>query len=169
MKKTLLIGFLIWSAVPSPSGGSSGFDDHLSAPDHGWQAFIGVFVFSALAAFAHMPSPLPRCSSAVLLSLASHRDGGLRLFCTSSASSFSDLLHRRASPVAVAHYERSGCCRLERQLPGGLSSSHWSWAPFSRRTRKLALSDLQLFARRSSRGDAPDVSGSAAPVTRGHL
>jgi hypothetical protein len=43
----------------------------------------------------------------------------------------------KASPVAVAHYERSGCFRLERQLPGGLSSSHWSDAPFSRRTRKL--------------------------------
>src|SRR5271166_5884587 len=40
---------------------------------------------SIAPSFAHMPSPLPRCSSTVLLSLASHRDGGLRLFGTSSA------------------------------------------------------------------------------------
>jgi hypothetical protein len=44
--------------------------------------------------------------------------------------------------VAVAHYERSGCYRLERQLPGGLSSSHWSCAPFSRRTRNLTYNAL---------------------------
>jgi hypothetical protein len=41
-----------------------------------------------------------------------------------------------ASCSAVASSSRSGYFRLEQQLPGGLSSSHWINAPFSRRTRK---------------------------------
>jgi hypothetical protein len=51
----------------------------------------------------------------------------------------------KASPAVVAHYERSGCFRLERQLPGGISSPHWSDAPFSRRTRNEA-SEQQIAA-----------------------
>jgi len=41
-----------------------------------------------------------------------------------------------ASTQAVTGPSRSGCFRLEHQLPGGISSSHWISAPFPRRTRK---------------------------------
>jgi hypothetical protein len=42
-----------------------------------------------------------------------------------------------ASYPAVTSSSRSGCFRLEQQLPGGLSSSHWKSAFFSRRARIL--------------------------------
>src|SRR6266404_9716978 len=48
---------------------------------------------------------------------------------------FSDLLAPEASTTAVTSSDLSGCFRLEQQLPGGISSSHWSNAPFSWRTK----------------------------------
>jgi hypothetical protein len=44
-----------------------------------------------------------------------------------------------ASCSAVTSSSRSGYFRLEQQLPGGLSSSHWKSAFFSRRTLILGL------------------------------
>ena len=41
-----------------------------------------------------------------------------------------------ASCSAVTSGPRPDCFRLEQQLPGGISSSHWINAPFSRRTQK---------------------------------
>jgi hypothetical protein len=41
-----------------------------------------------------------------------------------------DLLHQSASPSAVTSCRRSDCFRLEQQLPGGISSSHWINRPF---------------------------------------
>jgi len=112
-----------------------------------------------LPSFAHMPAPIPRCSCLVLLLLASQTDGGLRHFRTGSAATLpiSRLARRsifilacvladpaiagpfapEASRSAVTSSSRSGYFRLEQQLPGGLSSSHWKSAFFSRRTRNL--------------------------------
>ena len=48
-----------------------------------------------------------------------------------------DALHTfasKASCLAVSSNPRSDCFRLEQQLPGGLSSSHWINVPFPRRT-----------------------------------
>ena len=39
-----------------------------------------------------------------------------------------------ASTTAVTSSDFFGCFRLEQQLPSGISSSHWSNAPFSWRT-----------------------------------
>jgi hypothetical protein len=64
--------------------------------------------------------------------LGVHSCYGLRARCSPFQRPFAP----KASPAVVAHCERPGCFRLERQLPGGISSSHWSDAPFSRRTRK---------------------------------
>jgi len=41
----------------------------------------------------------------------------------------------KASCSAVTSDPRSDCFRLEQQLPGGISSSHWINTPFSRRTQ----------------------------------
>ena len=93
-----------------------------------YQLGIHIALFEAYSAFTHI------------------------MACALADRLFSDLLHRRASPVAVAHYERSGCYRLERQLPGGLSSSHWSCAPFSRRTPKRTL-DPRIFLPTATKAD----------------
>jgi hypothetical protein len=45
-----------------------------------------------------------------------------------------------ASTAAVTSSDLSGCFRLEQQLPGGLSSSHWSNAPLSWRTERTSAS-----------------------------
>jgi hypothetical protein len=112
-----------------------------------------------LPSFAHMPAPIPRCSCLVLLLLASQADGGLRLFRTGSAVTLpvSRLARRsifilacvladpavaepftpEASCSAVTSSSHSGYFRLEQQLPGGLSSSHWKSAFFPRRARNL--------------------------------
>ena len=112
---------------------------------------LGLPVFT-LPSFAHMPAPIPRCSCSVLLLLASQTDGGLRLIRTGSAVTLpvSRLARRsvfilacvladpataepftpEASYPAVASSARSGYFRLEQQLPGGLSSSHWKSAFF---------------------------------------
>jgi hypothetical protein len=109
--------------------------------------------------FAHMPAPIPRCFCSVLLLLTSQTDGGLRLIRTGSAVTLpvSRLARRsifilacvladpaiaepfapEASCPAVASSSRSGYFRLEQQLPGGLSSSHWKSAFFARRARIL--------------------------------
>jgi hypothetical protein len=42
-----------------------------------------------------------------------------------------------ASPVEVAHYERSGCYRLERQLPGGYPPPTGVARPFHGAREKL--------------------------------
>src|SRR5689334_6027356 len=47
----------------------------------------------------------------------------------------------KASTRAVTGPSRSGCFRLEQQLPGGLPSAHWILAPFSRRTPKSSLAE----------------------------
>src|SRR5258705_7996635 len=87
-----------------------------------------------------MPSPIPRCSSAVLLSLASHRDGGLRLFRISSA--FTLLFSRLARRSLILWPARSliafsatfftegfarGSCPLRtlRLLPAGATVAGW--------------------------------------------
>src|SRR3546814_15600563 len=87
-----------------------------------------------------MPSPLPRCSSAVLLSLASHRDGGLRLFRTSSAFTlpFSRLARRSlilwparsliafSATFCTEGFARSRCpLRTLRLLPAGAKVAGW--------------------------------------------
>ena len=46
-----------------------------------------------------------------------------------------DLFAPVASTTAVTSSDLSGCFRLEQQLPGGISSSHWSNAPFPWRTK----------------------------------
>jgi hypothetical protein len=58
-----------------------------------------------------------------------------------------------ASTRAVTVPSRSGCFRLEQQLPGGIPSSHWILAPFSRRTPNSSLAG-QLKLERERR--APD-------------
>jgi hypothetical protein len=90
--------------------------------------------------FAHMPSPLLRCSSAVLLSLASHRDGGLRLFRTSSAFTlrFSRLTRRSlilwparsliafSATFCTEGFARRSCpLRTLRLLPAGATVAGW--------------------------------------------
>src|ERR1700676_2416039 len=114
-----------------------------------------------LPSFAHMPAPIPRCSCFVVLLLASQADGGLRLFRTGSAVTLpvSRLTRRsifilacvltdpaiaepftpEASCSAVTSNSRSSYFRLEQQLPGGLSSSHWKSAFFPRRARNARL------------------------------
>ena len=87
-----------------------------------------------------MPSPIPRCSSAVLLSLASHRDGGLRLFRTSSAFTlpFSRLARRSlmlwparsliafSATFCTEGFARSSCpLRTLRLLPAGATVAGW--------------------------------------------
>ena len=110
-----------------------------------------------LPSFAHMPAPIPRCFRSVFLLLTSRTDGGLCLIRTSSAVTLpvSRLARRsifilacvladpatagpftpEASCHAVTSSPCSGCFRLEQQLPGGLSSSHWKSAFFPRRAR----------------------------------
>ena len=121
-----------------------------------------------LPSFAHMPAPIPRCFCLVLLLLASQSDGGLRLFRTGSAVTLpvSRLARRsifilacvladpaiaesfapEASRPAIASSSRPGYFRLEQQLPGGLSSSHWKSAFFPRRAQNngLCLAKLDL-------------------------
>jgi hypothetical protein len=111
--------------------------------------------------FARMPSPLPRCPKAVPLSLTSRLGFGLLLFATRSTVTlplFRGLLsvHYSLGParslipskgpfppealtIPVTQDSHSGCFRLERQLPGGIPSSHWTNVPFSRRTAKRRL------------------------------
>ena len=114
--------------------------------------------------FTHMPSPLPRCSKAVPLSLTSRLGCGLLLFVTRSTVTlplFRALLSvhcslgparslipskgpfaPEASTRTVTGPSRSGCFRLERPLPGGIPSSHWTNAPFSRRTTQPRLTPI---------------------------
>ena len=87
-----------------------------------------------------MPSPIPRCLSAVLLSLASRRVGGLRLFRTSSAFTlpFSRLARRslmlwpaRSLVAFSATFFTEGfvrnSCPLQtlRLLPAGATVARW--------------------------------------------
>ena len=58
-------------------------------------------------------------------------EGEIHLLSESESLNMSE---RRASLE-----KRNVNAELVRQLPGGLSSSHWSCAPFSRRTRKHTL------------------------------
>ena len=105
----------------------------------------------------------------VLLLLASQTDGGLRLIRTGSAVTLpvSRLARRsifilagvladpataepftpEASCSAVTSSSRPGYFRLEQQLPGGLSSSHWKSAFFPRRVRNLGSETKALDAR----------------------
>src|SRR5262245_42358653 len=104
---------------------------------------------------APIPSPIPRWHQTLLALLASRPAFGLRLKITDSASilPFSRLAQcsfhygldarrpRLAGPFAseascstVTSGSRPDCFRLEQQLPGGLSSSHWINVPFLRRT-----------------------------------
>jgi hypothetical protein len=110
--------------------------------------------------FARMSTPLPRRPDPVRLLLASRVSGGLRpsLAGSTLALTFSRPARRsfifqpacslaphwepftpEASTRAVTSPSRSGCFRLEQQLPGGISSSHWSNAPFSWRTKDSGL------------------------------
>ncbi len=101
--------------------------------------------------FALIPAPIPRWHRALLVLLTSRPAFGLHLKITDSAStlpfsrlaqcSFSlcsrcsllrltVLFASKASRSAVAGNPRSDCFRLEQQLPGGISSSHWINVPF---------------------------------------
>jgi hypothetical protein len=96
--------------------------------------------------FAHIPPPLPRSSRKMLFTLSSLPDFGLRrcsddldryigLFEACSAFNFHCGLHARwfaqrtfcikgfNGLITLPHC--LDCFRLERKLPGGLSSSHW--------------------------------------------
>ena len=94
--------------------------------------------------FAHMPSPIPRCPSAVLLSLAFRRDGGLRSFRTSSAFTlpFSRLARRSlllwparslvafSATFCTEGFVRSSCpLRTLRLLPAGATVAGWDNPP----------------------------------------
>jgi len=106
--------------------------------------------------FAHMSTPLPRRPAPVRMLLASRVNCGLRpsLAGSTLTLTFSRPARRsfifqpvcslipvtgpfapEASTAAVTSNDLSGCFRLEQQLPGGISSSHWSNAPFSWRTK----------------------------------
>ena len=108
--------------------------------------------------FARIPSPLPRCPPTAALdarlpvgrrpSPFSHRLGGhiarfeacsvfmfIRVYVLTDPAAAGPF-GPEASTRAVTDPSRSGCFRLEHQLPGGISSSHWISAPFPRRTRK---------------------------------
>jgi hypothetical protein len=106
---------------------------------------------------ARMSTSLPRRLGPVLLLLASRTNGGLRPFIAGSAltlavsrparafthvstcvlaGSLSEPFAPEASTRSVTSPSRSGCFRLEQQLPGGIPSSHGILAPFSRRTIK---------------------------------
>jgi len=136
--------------------------------------------------FARMPSPLPRCPEAVPLSLTSRFSFGLLMFATRSTVTlprFRGLLsvHYSLGPARslipskgpfppealatpVAQDSHSGCFRLERQLPGGIPSSHWTNAPFSRRTanRRQCCGVGSLECGDRCRGLRPDPPESAA-------
>jgi len=106
---------------------------------------------------ARMSTSLPRRLGPVRSLLASRPNGGLRPFIAGSAltlavsrparrslmfqpacslAPLSGPFAPEASTRAVTGRSRSGCFRLEQQLPGGIPSSHWINAPFSRRTIK---------------------------------
>jgi hypothetical protein len=96
--------------------------------------------------FAHIPPPLPRSSRKMLATLSSLPDFGLRFAPTFSTGTlgFSRLARRSIFIVVctladslkrtfyikglnaqIALLHCLDCFRLERKLPGGLSSSHW--------------------------------------------
>jgi hypothetical protein len=116
---------------------------------------------------ARMSTSLPRRLGPVLVLLTSGINGGLRPFIAGSAHALavsrpvrrshmfqpacsltplSGPFAPKASTRAVANPSRSGCFRLEQQLPGGLSSSHWIHAPFARRTIKSSLARVCPFS-----------------------
>jgi hypothetical protein len=96
--------------------------------------------------FAHIPPPLPRSSRKMLSTLSSLPDFGLRFAPTISTGTLGfSRLARRSVFIVVCTLADSlrrtfcikgfngqitlsrclDCFRLERKLPGGLSSSHW--------------------------------------------
>jgi hypothetical protein len=124
--------------------------------------FKGAVIFQKICdagrAFASANTPV---LCLVLLLLASQTDGGFRLIRTGLAVTLpvSRLARRsifilacvladpavaepftpEASCSAVTSSSHSGYFRLEQQLPGGLSSSHWKSAFFPRPARILGL------------------------------
>ena len=111
------------------------------APPH----CLGSPVLTPLS-FTHIPPPLPRSSRKMLTTLSSLPDCGLRFAPTISTGTlgFSRLARRSifivvctlADSLTRTFYIKGlngsitlphclDCFRLERKLPGGLSSSHW--------------------------------------------